>query len=168
MHLLVLGLAFFVVALLSHLVLWYVSLPKRHTTTLLLLFGGAYITGFLVLFRSPFRNVIPIDLCELCILTVFYLALSLFYVCFYSIIEEDSPSLEIVRIINEAGSEGVDKRQVDEHFQTGNIINARLRAGVSGGLISKKGGNYVLTSKGRVFAHLFATAARLLTLEKGG
>lgn len=168
MHLLVLGIAFFVIALLSHIVLWHVCLPKRHTTTLLLLFGGAYITGLLVLFSSPFHDSIPANLCELCILTIFYLALSLFYVCFYSIIEEDSPSLEIVRIINEAGLKGVDKIQLDEHFQTGNIVNARLRAGMRGDLISIKDGNYILTSKGRVLAHLFTTATRLLTLEKGG
>jgi uncharacterized membrane protein len=168
MHLLLLGIGLFATAFLFHIVLWHVSLPKRHTTTLLFLFGGAYIAGLLILFLSPLHYLIPASFCDLLILTIFYLALSLSYVCFYSIVEEDSPSLEIVRIVHEAGNAGVERVALDAYFQTGNIVNARLRAGVNGGLFSKSDGNYVLTAKGRLFAEVFAATAKLLTLEKGG
>jgi len=155
-------------AFLVHLCLWRIHRPSNHTLGLLAVFGITYLVGLPVLYFCPVTHWIVQKPCLFLQITIFHIVISLAYIAFYSILEEDSPSLSIVTMVSAAGSVGLEKEVIESRLQAGDILESRIAASMKGGLVKQQGESYFLTSKGRFFARLFLMMEKLMGLGRGG
>ena len=155
-------------ALLIHLGMWHLRLPRQHTAMLLAVFAGVYLAALPVLAPSPALQWIPLGWIGLAHVSIYYFAIAISYVNFYSIIEEDSPSLRIVKMVYRSGTNGMGRDEIALQLGSNDILKSRLLAAVNGGLITVDDSTCHLTKKGMILARLFLMVEVLLSLEKGG
>lgn len=150
-------------AWLIHLVIWRVALPMRHTRTLLLIFFS--VLG--VTLVASLASVLPVlTWAEILQLAVFYVPTALAYICFYSAIEEDSPSVGIIALTSNKK-----KCQIDDYYSIVNddlLVSSRINAMVRDRLLTESGARYQLTAKGFRLGRLFCASFHFLQLKNGG
>lgn len=159
----------FAAALLVQVVWWRVRLPQRQTAVLLRLYLGWLASAVVVALASGRGGAIGLaDGWDYLHLLVFYVPMTLGYICFYSSIESDSPSMLMIRWTAAGGAAGRAvasyRRVINEDMLVGNRIGAMLRDG----LAVNPNGPLVLTPAGRRLARLFALSFRILGLRDGG
>jgi len=151
-----------------HWSVWRVRIPKRQTLALLVIFFSVLFLGLLASQVTQGLPWTPSGLVEVLHVALFHTAVTLSYIVLYSAIEEDSPTLKLVRFVEQAGDEG---RHPDELYGVITdelIVGSRLDAMTRDGMITKDGEMCRLTPKGRGTAQLFRTTATLMGLRKGG
>lgn len=138
MQLFLLTAAVFAVALIVHLILWRVRMPRHHTSALLIIFALVFLLAIPVLLGA-----VPTwpDRLRIALL---YLAASLCYVITYSAIEGDSPTLSLMRLLDQHGKEGMPARDVDHFLAQRPFVKARLAALILSGHVREEGGRYRL------------------------
>ena len=155
--------ALFLGAVMLHLLIWKIRLPKYHTRTLLILFAlvlGAWLAAL------PLHHT---DLPKLIHVCLFYTSLSLCYVITYSTIESDSPTLSLIRHLAHSGTRGVSLEEVREFLEARPFVRARLAALLHDGLVREQNGRYVLARRGSLFFRLILAFRRLYgSIERGG
>lgn len=163
---LLLSLSLFGSALLAHLLLWRIWLPRPATGVLLGLFSVIGVAGLLVavwplaIVSSPWQLGQP---------GLFHAAWSLTYIIIYTGIEETSPSLAVVRAVHRAGAGGCSLEDLKRVVEEANFLGRRLELLRAEGLAVQEAGNWRLTDKGARVARLVARASSaLLNLPKGG
>ncbi|MCA8926167.1 MAG: hypothetical protein KDD82_30450 [Planctomycetes bacterium] len=161
---------FFGACFLLHVLLWRVWLPRRQLPTLLALLLGAFPALLLALtFALPeLRAHAPQDAPGWLLVGTFHLAFSLGYAATYTALEEDSPSLCLLRYVAQGGPAGRTPEETRAFLLQGRMVGKRLEAAQTGDLLVEREGRYHLTSRGARLAALFLAAQRLLGLPTGG
>lgn len=165
------GLVFFSFFLL-HLAVWKIKVPVRQTKALLfILFGGlaASLAGFLLApSASLFCFPVPAGPAELLATALFVSSFTLAYAITYSAVEADSPTLVMVQTLANAGEKGLAREDFFSALTDAVLVEPRLRDLLTDRMAVLAGGRYSLTTKGRLFAAVFARYRALLRLGKGG
>ena len=169
MNVAVFSIVLFSAVFVLHVAIWRVQLPKSHTRALLLLFVGALPLALVANVLLPWAWSWRLHgFWQHAHAGLLHVALSLAYIEFYTVIEEDSPSLTLLLFVERAGRGG---RSEDEMYQVITdefVMGGRLRSLVNGGLVSKDESVYRLTSLCRAWAGVFQFARRLYHLQLGG
>lgn len=153
------GILTFFIALLIHLAVWRICLPKKNRALILAnIFFWTLVSGAIILKGiSGYLDYI-----------VLYCCLAAAYIVSYPAMEADSPSLAIVRDIAGAGRSGLDKNELYRTMSDEILVVARVEDLLADDLIRIDSGKYVLTSKGRLLAGIFVRFRKLLNAPKGG
>ncbi len=165
------ALAAFTLALVFHVALWQVRVPKRQSLTLLVLLLGTFPVALAVAqLVPPLEPFAPVGVGPTLHAGLFHLAFSLAYIVTYSALAEDSPTCSILVYVADAGEAGRSEGDLMRLVSNEMIVGPRFDGLVSGGVIAPTGdgSRFVLTPKGRRWATLFATFRRVYRLRKGG
>ncbi len=149
----------FFIAMLVHLAIWRIRLPKKNRVFVLVnVFFWTLVLGVILLEGiSSYTDYI-----------VLYCCLAAAYIVSYPAMEADSPSLEIVRNIAKAGASGLEKRELYSTMTDEKLVVARVEDLLNDGLARLDSGKYMLTPKGRFLAGVFVWFRGLLNAPKGG
>ncbi len=156
------GLFLVTLAFLVHLIWWKVSLPRRQTKTLLIIFFSILLGGLLLL-CTPVRETLfsaslplPTELYQIVQVCILFTAFTLAYMITYSAIEADSPSLVITTMIEESMPDGIKKEDFEAAMNNELLITPRVNDLLLDLMAEEKEGRYYLTQKGKNMARLFA------------
>jgi hypothetical protein len=169
MRLLLTGFALLMLSFFVHLLVWRVRIPKRPIFVLLRVFTltplvvVAIATTFGTL--PAFTSIAPSDAFRI---LLFYFPCSLVYICVYSAVEEQSPSLTIISHIASCGGAGCADAELSNQIGTDDSLNKRISALQDGKLIAIHGEKCALTSQGRLWGALFEGASKIFRLRLGG
>lgn len=165
MHVLLLGIAFFVASFLVQFAVWRIALPRRQTRAILAIYTlvPLCLVGGLTLAGHPIHGPASAAFS----LALFYVSLVLAYAVLYSAIEMESPTLAIVSFVAKAGTDGCGELALVERFGADRTMASRMIA-MRGSLIVCDEQTLSLTPQGRWLAVLFDQAGRLFGLPKGG
>jgi hypothetical protein len=156
-------------ALVVHLVWWRFRVPRKQMPLLLVVFLGALpLAGILRALLPAIREVTPASLQEWVYVAVVYIPVSLAYIATYSAVEEDSPSLRIVRYVADAGSAGRSRDDLSHILNDEVLLGSRLQAMVRDGLVLERDGTYALTDRGRALARAFTASSIWLGIRAAG
>lgn len=139
-------------------------LPRYQTAALLKIFSAGFGLGLAVVLLLH-RSDSPVP--AMLHFTIFYVPMALAYVSLYSLIEHDSPSLLIVRALAEAGSSGRSRQELEDLFQE-DIVESRLKAAISNGLVRLSGEGWALTPMGRVVGSVASLIKSIYGIRDGG
>ena len=154
-----------ILALLVHVIVWRIRLPKNQMGALLKVFLSVFLI-WLGLALSGLISAIGfyISIYQHIYIGIFYFSMVLAYTLAYSTIEADSPSLTINRIINEAGVEGVRQKDLMSKLNLDRFLEKRMEALVDK-MVSLRNGRYMITSKGRLAMRTVMCYRRLLNIK---
>jgi hypothetical protein len=169
MRLFLAGLALLILAFVVHVIIWRVHPPKRSIRALLGIFAATPLVAVpLFIAAEPSSAVIDASLPDALRVLLFYVPSSLVYVCLYSAIEAQSPSLAIVSYVAGCGSAGCSEADIANHIIDGESVNARIDAMKAAKMIVVGDGRCALTPGGRLWAELFEFSGNIFRLPLGG
>jgi hypothetical protein len=151
------------IALLIHLVLWRLRLPKGQIRALLCIFGAVLFAWFVAFATGslPMIETLQIALC--------YVSISLSYVITYSAIEGDSPTLSLMRLLAARQPAGMDSGEVAEFLAKRPFVKARISALIASGQVREEGGRYVIAGKPSAFFRVILAYRKLYgPISRGG
>ena len=153
---------------LVHLVWWHIRLPRRQMLTLLCVFIGMFAAAVGAAAMSIEFPYAPQSLAQWVHASVVYVPVALAYVATYSAIEEDSPTLGIVRFVADAGAGGRTREELEQVLNDQVLVGSRLTAMIRDGLVIERDGAYNLTQRGWSAAEFFRKASALVGIRLGG
>jgi hypothetical protein len=157
------------VAFAVHLTLWRIRLPRRHTATLLVVFFGTLAAALTLAAAAPaLAGYGPSGPWQHLLLATFHGSLSLAYIAFYSAIEEDSPSCQIVLSIADAGAAGRSRAELAALLDNDRLVLSKIRSMLRDGMVTEKGAALELTTFGRGIAGAYLLVERVFGLPRGG
>lgn len=170
MNVLIFCLTAFLAAYLLHVVVWLFRVPSSPFPAMLVLFAAAWLAvaalgAFLPAFPAAWR---PAGLWQWLAAAVFHAACSLSYIIVYSALEQDSPTITIVKHTDLAGTRGCAPGDYKKVITDDLIIHSRLRAMLEGRLAERRGDRLYLAPKGAFWNRLFGAWMKLLALREGG
>ena len=170
MNLLIYSLGVFALAFAAHVAVWLVRVPAKPFHCMLALFPSVWLLAAVVVRFLPegLAHLRPEGFWAWFAAGVFHGACSLAYMVVYSALEQDSPSVTMVKFTDLAGSGG---RAPDEYSQVLSdevIVGSRLGAMLAGGMAERRGGRIHLAPKGAFWERLFGGWTRLLGIRGGG
>ena len=169
MRLFLAGLALLIPAFIVHVIVWRVHLPTRSIRALLCVFAATPLVAVPIYFAfgtlSAFVDTSSSDAVRI---LLFYVSCSLVYVCVYSAVEGQSPSLAIVLYVAKCGSAGCTDADFANHIIDDESISTRLAAMQAAKMIVVSDGRCTLTPQGRLWAALFEFAGNIFRLPLGG
>ncbi len=173
MNVLLFGLFLILLAFLIHLFVWKIHCPKYQTKTLLWIFFGTYFFSipFLELFLSAeykFSFYTPKNFFDYLHSFLFFTSFTLAYLITYSALEVDSPSLVIVKLIFEAGPDGLDRNVLVTKLTDEILLFPRINNLLRDKMAVMKEGRLFLTARGKWFIQIFIFYRFLLKAKKGG
>jgi hypothetical protein len=145
----------FAIALIAHLLIWKLGLPRHHIKALLFVFA----TFLLVWLPLTFLFAIPVS--SVLHIALFYGTMSLCYIITYSAIEADSPTLSLMRFVAERRREGRTAAEVSHFLAQRPFVKARLFALQNSGLIREENGRYFVAGKGSLGFRFILTYRKL-------
>jgi hypothetical protein len=107
-----------------------------------------------------------IDWVYLFYLSLCYVPLFLAYICFYSAIEEDSPSISMIKYTKLKGQCCFEDYKLIINNDL--LIGSRLEAMIRDGFVEKKNEIYFLTNKGILWGKIFSSAASFFNFKYAG
>lgn len=153
----------FSLAWIIHFIVWRIAQPKKHTRALLNIFMSVLVS---TLFASTIHLLPTLTWVEALHVNIFYVPTMLAYICFYSAIEEDSPTVQLIKLTS------IKKKcQIEDYNTVINdqlLVGSRLQAMVRDGLLVNADEYYYLTPKGVRLGHLFSMAYSFFRFESGG
>jgi hypothetical protein len=169
MRLFLAGLALLILAFAVHVVVWRVHLPRRSISALLCIFAATPLIAVPIFTAiGPPSGVIDASPSDALRVLLFYVSCSLVYICLYSAIEAQSPSLAIVLYVAGRGSAGCSEADIANHIIDGESVNARIDSMKAAKMIVVGDGRCALTSGGRLWADIFEFAGDIFDLPLGG
>ena len=168
MRLFSVGLALLMLAFVVHVIIWRVHPPKRSIRALLCIFATTPLVAVLIVMAIEPSAVIGASLSDALRVLLFYVSCSLVYVCLYSAIEAQSPSIAIVSYVAGCGSAGCSDSDIANHIKDGESVSARIDSMKAAKMIVVGDGRYALTPGGRLWAELFQFAGNIFRLPLGG
>lgn len=146
----------FVIAFITHLIIWRLRVPIHGTTTLLLIFLPALALGLVVF--GLFDHYCPsgslsgdFDLSGYVHLIIFFCPVALSYIILYCAIEEDSPTLTMAFCLGKQEDRGGSMDDLRKLYANSKLIDRRLNALLRAGIVSLEGKRYRLTGKHALF-----------------
>lgn len=154
----------YIAALLVHLVVWRIKLPKYHTRALLRIFAGVGLFGLSILRCRGLSSAACFEI------GAFYLSLALCYVITYSALEGDSPTLSLIQMLSQSGKSGVSAVDVDAFLAARPFIRARLAALRTDALVAvDEDGKYRITGRPPKLFQLVLTFRKIFgRIQTGG
>ncbi len=173
MAVLIYGVTAFSLAFFIHFIIWKISLPKKNQTLVLLkIFFGVFIAVVMILKNTPklvlFGIMPPEGFFSYLDFFLLYIFLTLAYICSYSAMEVDSPSLTIVLNIIRVYPDGLKRNRLYDIITDELTVKTRIRDLVKDKMVYMDADKYKLTSKGFFLANIFVFFRKLLNLPKGG
>lgn len=168
------GTFLFFLGFIIHLIIWKIRIPKKQTQTLLEIFFSILIVWtFILLGASEYVRLLGLQINSLGFLEyihifIFYIAVTLAYISFYSLIEIDSPSFRIIIELLNAGSSGLDERNLYHALSSKPILESRISQLVKDGMVIKKDENYIPTGKGIKFLKVIILYRKLMKASQRG
>jgi len=168
------GVIFFSSSFFLHIVIWRIKIPKRQIKILVLIFFGVLGLGqvFLLVGSNYFEyisEISPDRIIDYFHISLFVTSLTLSYVITYSALEVDSPSLVMIKSIDDAGPEGLTNDDFIKAMSNDILVIPRVKDLVRDKMIYMNGEKYLLTQKGRWFILVFIYYRRLMNAQgKGG
>lgn len=156
------------IAWVLHILWWKVCLPIAHTKALLILFTVVFGFCLMVCFLLSYVGILQFSIYNYLHFTLFYVPVSLAYISAYSLIEEQSPSMLILELLEKSTPEGLSKNDIEGTFSAADVISQRLDAAVNNGLLKQEDKELKLTKKGEFLARVFDKAAQLYKLNEVG
>jgi hypothetical protein len=162
------GLALLILAFVVHVIIWRVHPPKRSIRVLLCIFAATPLVAVPTFMAIEASAVIGASLSDALRVMLFYVSCSLVYVCLYSAIEAQSPSLAIVSYVAGCGSAGCSEADIANHIIDGESVSARIDSIKAARMIVVGDGRCALTPGGRLWAEIFEFAGNIFCLPLGG
>jgi hypothetical protein len=159
------ALALTAAALALHILIWRVALPQRQSRALLFIFLGVLAVG---LFGGLTGLFPPLTLIQAAHVALTQIAGALAYICLYSAIEADSPTVQIVQFTAAAGHHGRHRDEYTAIINDDLLLGSRFRAMIRDGFVQEQAGTYRLTAKGVRMAQCFALTSRLFGMSQAG
>ncbi len=168
------GFALVTLAFIIHIAWWKISLPRRQTKTLLIIFFSVLLIGIGFL-CPPVREAVfpaslplPVELYQILQVCILFTGFTLAYMITYSAIEADSPSLVMTTMIEESMPEGIKKEDFEKAMNNDLLITPRVNDLLLDLMAEERNGRYYLTRKGRNMARLFASFRSLFGIKHLG
>jgi len=153
----------------AHLALWRIRLPRLQTATLLAIFFGTLAAALaLAAFSPALAGYGPRGPWQYLLVATFHASLALAYIAFYSAIEEDSPSCQIVLSVAAAGAAGRSRAALAALLDNDKLVMSKIRSMVRDGMVTESGGVLALTPFGRGIARAYLLVERVFGLARGG
>jgi hypothetical protein len=169
MRLLIAGLALLAISFIAHLVIWRVCAVKRPILALLGIFAAAPLLTALISGGIAIHPVPPsLSVTDIVRIALFYVSCALVYICVYSAIEAQSPTLAIVTCIASRGGAGCTEPELAELLTAETGLRERIGLMEAGGMVVLSGDRCALTPQGRLWARVFESAGNLFVLSLGG
>ena len=171
MPILFVGALLSIVPVLLHWLVWRVYLPHRQTRAIVLIFLA--VDALLLLGLAQQQGSLsgapgaPALLVYLHI-GLFMFALLCCYVITYTALEADSPTIVMVKMLDEAGPDGLPVETFLARLDDNVLVLPRIRDLERDHMVRVVGGRYHMTPKGRYMALTFNTFARILGVGLGG
>lgn len=159
--------ATFLFALLLHIIIWRIKIPRKQTEVLLLIFIIAFVLGVFFLYRMALP--VQINLWRIYLeASLFYVSLVIAYLLTYSAIAALSPSLLICDIISRSKIHGVTKSELELRLDDELLIKPRIEELVNDNMVCYSDNKYRLTMKGLLIVLFFVFFRNTLRAPKGG
>lgn len=156
-------------AVISSLILWKIHRPRNSVTALLIIFAGILCGGLTSAWiLNKGYGVFPAGFWEFLHATFFYVPVMLGCIITFVALEDDSPTMTIVRFVEQAGEKGRSRGQIRQIISDEALILPRLGAMMSTGWIEYSENKYHATAKGRFYNKLLALAPKLLNISREG
>jgi hypothetical protein len=165
MTVLILGLTIFLVGFFIHVIIWKLTIPKKQTKSLILIFLITILV-FLGLFVA-FGRLWNVNTVQFLHSTLLVTTLTLAYITTYSALEVDSPSLVITMYISKADN-GLSEDALNNIMPNDLLVVPRINDLVRDNLIRESKGKYQLTQFGARFIGIIIFYRNLLQAKKGG
>jgi hypothetical protein len=155
-----------ILSLLVHLVIWRAALPKRHTVALLAIFAVCPVVALLLLsWFWPSASVA--GSWQWVLLGLTYVPAALTYICLYSLIEFQSPTVMIVEHIRSAGG-SIAVASLRDRMIGEQPMRTRLGTLAASGILHRTGDEYAIAPRYTWFARLLVVLALVLGVTEGG
>jgi hypothetical protein len=170
MELLIFCLTVFGMAFLAHLVIWFFHVPSKPYPALLMLFALAwvFVAALRLALPAAWAEFYPDGFWPWAAAALFHAACSLSYIILYSALEQDSPSLTMIKYTDMAAREGRAPGDYKTILSDDLVIGSRLNALVEGQLVHKREHRYYLAPKGAFWDRVFGLWMKLLGIRTGG
>lgn len=174
MKILLWGTCLFSLGFSIHLIIWKIRIPLKQTPMLLKIFFGIFIVWtFMLLGASEYAGLLGLKISsvyfpEYIHISIFYTAVTLAYISFYSLIEIDSPSFRIIIELLDAGSGGLDERDLYNALSSKPILESRISQLIKDGMVIKKDDNYIPTENGIKFLKMIVLYRKLMKASQRG
>ena len=164
-----LAIGLFLAALLLHLIIWRIRIPRRQSAALLVILLAALPLGLATDAWIPFwKPSGPLGFWQYVHIAVFYCTMSLGYVVAYSALEERSPSMTLLTFVADAGPRGRTRPELEQTLARANPVENRLEAMIRDHMVVRTHNGYQLTRKGRIWARTFSCWLRWIGAARGG
>ena len=161
MAVLISGLALLAIALVIHVIWWRLKVPRRQPFVLVMLLLAVAVCGFAVIYAADlFSGELPLPRFLLAFLL--YGSGGVVYLIFFSAMEEDSPSLTLIRLISEAGPRGVHRDELMRVIERHSYIKVRIDMMVSDGMAVETPSGLRLASQGLWLSRIVLFYRKLL------
>ncbi len=163
------GLILFFLAFMIHVIIWRFHLPKRQHKAITQIFFATLILSLLSLWiflPSSSVLLVPEKFIEYIHISFFFASLTFVYIFTYTALEADSPSLNMVLAVAEAGPDGLDRIIFDQIITDNNFIKSRLDYLVRDKIVTVEGGRFRLTSKVIFLVSIFLFYRKLLNVTQ--
>lgn len=168
MHLALFSAALFLFAFAVHWLIWRIRIPRRQTPALLLVFVGTLPVGLIAIIVVPALHAPVTSGPALVLVSLFHISAAFVYIILYSALEEQSPTLSLVKFVADARQAGRTRAELHAHLEAIQTLQSRLEAMLRDGLICETEGVYRLTSKGQSWARVFRWWRGVLNIGVGG
>ncbi|HAF94607.1 MAG: hypothetical protein A2X34_10695 [Elusimicrobia bacterium GWC2_51_8] len=164
----------FCVILTSSAIVFYLALlrirrPRNSVAALLIVFTGVLCGGLISAhLLNKGYSVFPAGFWEFLHVIIFYVPVMLSCIITFVALEDDSPSMTIVRFIEQAGAKGRNRNQIRQIINDEALILPRINAMVKNGWIEARENEYQAMAKGRFYNKLLALAPKLLNISREG
>jgi len=99
---------------------------------------------------------------------IFYIPVMLCYVITYVALEDDSPSMTIVRFVEQAKDKGRSRQELGQIITNQALILPRINILLKDGWIEHDNERYQATEKGQFYNRFFAFGLKLLKISREG
>ena len=156
-----------------HVIWWRVKTPTRQVKSILVLYFSILSIGVVAI--CTINHVMDtaiygvyFQMIDVLRMIFLYIASTLAYGISYTAIEAQSPSLEIVRRIHQAGEVGIEPNAIKQSLDNEVLLFPRLSDLQRDMMVRKVHSRYELTQKGRVLETIFRIQRNILLLPRGG
>jgi hypothetical protein len=157
------SLALVLAFLLVHVLIWRLFPDRRSIGVLVGLSLAVLILGV------TFWEIISArcNLGEALLMVQFHIFATLAYIVGYSGVEEESPSLMILKLASRAGSRGIAKSEIEDLINNNFILERRLGPMKTAGLIIQEGESLILSPKGQILSSAFSIFRSISNTDLG-
>lgn len=155
------------IAFALHLIWWRLKVPRRQPLALLVLFPTVAVCGFAAIYAtSLFPGELPLP--RLLLAVLLFGSVGVVYLILFSAMQEDSPSLTLIRLISEAGPRGIHRHELLQAAKGHSYVKARIDMMISDGMAVETATGLHLASQGLWLSSVVLFYRKLLARKNVG